>query len=180
MDTLIELSRRYSEPHRHYHDLRHIADLLLRGREIGLNEEQVAAIWFHDAVYDPLSRNNEADSADLARRLLARDGWDTQSIETVARIVLDTRTHQPTHELSPVVLDLDMATLAGTWDDYQRYASLIRLEYQAVPELEWRKGRRAFLEGLLAHPRLYHSAWGARFEAPARANLRRELDLSNP
>jgi len=179
MQTLLELSRRYCEPHRHYHDLRHIADLLLRGRVLALNDEQVAAIWFHDAVYDPLSRENEAQSADLARKLLARDGWQAARVEAVAQIILDTRSHQPTHELSAPVLDLDMSTLAGSWDDYQRYAAQIRAEYHAVPELEWRKGRQSFLKGLLARPRLYWTDWGAAHEAPARANLQRELEASS-
>ncbi len=66
LDLLLELTRRYEEPHRRYHALPHIADMLHRGRDLQLDDVQVAAIWFHDAIYDPRALDNEAQSAALA------------------------------------------------------------------------------------------------------------------
>ena len=77
-DLLMELTRRYTEPHRRYHDLRHIADMLCKGEALKLSDEQVMAVWFHDAIYDPTSKTNEADSAVLAVEKLR---------ETVGRLV---------------------------------------------------------------------------------------------
>jgi predicted metal-dependent HD superfamily phosphohydrolase len=66
--TLEELVRAYAEPHRHYHTLDHIADLLrLLETHGGVSDADAVklAILFHDAVYDPVRQHNEAASANL-------------------------------------------------------------------------------------------------------------------
>jgi predicted metal-dependent HD superfamily phosphohydrolase len=65
--TLEELVRAYAEPHRHYHTLDHVADLLRLWEKHGGASDAGAvrlAILFHDAVYDPMRRDNEAARAD--------------------------------------------------------------------------------------------------------------------
>ena len=54
---------RYSEEHRHYHTLAHIEHLL----ELlpHADETVLAAVWFHDAIYD--SAQNEERSAALSK-----------------------------------------------------------------------------------------------------------------
>ena len=61
--ALLDLTRRYCEPHRRYHNIAHIAELLWRGRECDLSDEQVLAVWYHDAIYDVPSQDNEVRSA---------------------------------------------------------------------------------------------------------------------
>lgn len=59
---------------------------------------------------------------------------------------------------------------------YDGYAAAIRAEYAHVPEADFRTGRARVLDGLLALPALFRlPPLAARWEAPARANLRREL-----
>lgn len=41
------------------------------------------AVWFHDAVYDPRSDTNEADSAQLAGELLTAAGLPAATVEKV-------------------------------------------------------------------------------------------------
>src|SRR5678815_1545480 len=64
-----ELRRRYDEPFREYHNLRHILDCLRLCDEIGpllVDRDAVEiALWFHDAVYDRGSSTNELRSAEL-------------------------------------------------------------------------------------------------------------------
>ncbi|MCC7509066.1 MAG: hypothetical protein IT464_06800 [Planctomycetes bacterium] len=174
-ELLIELTRRYSEPHRRYHDLRHVADMLLKGRDFPLSDEQIMAIWFHDAVYDPRSKTNEADSAVLAVTRLNQLGWESARVKVVEQIVLDTCGHVPSIDASKPVLDLDLSTLAGTWEQYAQNGANIRFEYSAAPEAEWNAGRGKWLESMLAKKRLYWTAWGAPLESQARANLERDL-----
>ena len=69
------------------------------------------AIWFHDAVYDPASDQNEQKSARLASKWLAKCGWEVEAIERVGRMVLDTRGHRPSSQQAEAVLDLDLMTL---------------------------------------------------------------------
>lgn len=175
MSLLLDLTRRYLEPHRHYHTLEHIAAMLHAGRAAPLDAVQTMAVWFHDAVYDPRSRSNEADSAALAVRALTAAGWVAADVERVRRIVLDTAAHRPTVPGSDVVLDLDLMSLAAPWPVFCRNGENIRAEYAHVPEAEFHTGRRTFLATLLERERLFHSSLGAPWEAPARDNLARAV-----
>lgn len=112
-DILLDLTRRYCEPHRHYHTIGHIADMLHRGRELDLRDEQVLAIWFHDAIYDTRSDTNEQDSADLAVQMLGAADHASAKIEDVRQIVLDTKGHVPSIPGSAAVIDLDLSSLAA-------------------------------------------------------------------
>jgi predicted metal-dependent HD superfamily phosphohydrolase len=174
-DLLLELTRRYTEPHRRYHDLRHIADMLCKGAVLELSPEQVMAIWFHDAIYVAGSRTNEADSAKLAVERLSARGWEPRRVRVVEQIVLDTATHNPSIEESRKVLDLDLSTLGGTWESYARNGRNIRDEFGSISDADWNKGRGAWLEAMISKPRLYWTDWGAPLEREARANLARDL-----
>lgn len=174
---LIELTRRYTEPHRRYHDLRHIADMLCKGAALELSDEQVMAIWFHDAIYEPGSKSNEADSAKLAVGKLTGAGWESARVKVVEKIVLDTCGHVPSIEESKKVLDLDLSTLGGTWESYARNGQNIREEFANVSEEDWNAGRGAWLESMISRERLFWTPWGEPLEAEARANLQRDLEL---
>ncbi|MDC1141941.1 hypothetical protein OAU50_02515 [Planctomycetota bacterium] len=176
-DLLLDLTARYSEPHRRYHDLRHIGNMLAHGAPLGLSAEQVTAIWFHDAIYDPNSRTNEKDSAALAVKVLSDAGWEEARVKTVEQIVLDTETHLPQIEESKQVLDLDLATLGGTWENYHAIGLRIREEYKHVPEADWAEGRGKWIESMLAKAQIYWTKWGQPREAEARRNLAKDLEL---
>lgn len=174
-DLLLGLTRRYTEPHRRFHTIQHIAAMLWRGRELSLTDEQVLAIWYHDAIYDVPANGNERRSAELAVQELTAAGWSADRVRTVERIVLDTEGHVPSIEPSAAVLDLDLATLAGDWEDFLTYGRAIREEYAIYADGEFRAGQRRVFEGFLARERIFHTAWGATLEAEARRNLERHL-----
>ena len=53
----------------------------------------------------------------------------------------------------------------------------MRAEYSHISDADFQSGRKAILEGFLERDRLFFTTAGqARFEVPARANLRREID----
>ncbi len=62
-----ELASLYSQPHRYYHNLHHIAECLAEFDSVRhLASQPVAvelAIWFHDAIYDTRAQDNEERSA---------------------------------------------------------------------------------------------------------------------
>lgn len=174
-ELLLDLTRRYCEPHRRYHTIGHIADMLWRGRALKLDDTQLAAIWYHDAIYDVRRSDNEARSAKLAHRQLGAAGWSEERAAQVARIVLDTAGHRPSCRAAAAVLDLDLAALAAPPAVFDANTADIRAEYAHVADADFNAGRARFYADFLARPRLYHTAWGARLEAPARANLRRAL-----
>lgn len=172
---IIELSRRYCEPHRRYHTIEHVAHMLWRGRTHALTDEQVAAVWFHDAIYDPRRDDNEERSAELAVEHLTALGWPRHATEAVRRMVLDTRRHTPTIDPSRTVIDLDLYGLSADREVFDRDGRHIRAEFAHVDDVTFMQGRRAFFEELLARDRIYWTTWGARLEGLARANLRRAL-----
>jgi predicted metal-dependent HD superfamily phosphohydrolase len=172
---LLDLTRRYCEPHRHYHTLEHIADMLFSGRDLALDDVQIYAIWYHDAIYDPHSVTNEEDSAVLATESLRSIGWDEARIERAARMVLDTKKHEPTIPGSADVMDLDLSSIAADWEVYERNRENIRREYAWIPEDEFAAGTREFLQKFLARERIFTTKWGEKLEAKARENMQRAL-----
>jgi predicted metal-dependent HD superfamily phosphohydrolase len=183
--VLSDLVCAYSQPHRHYHTLDHIAALLRlltqHGAAVADCDAVRLAILFHDVVYDPARGDNEAASAALAARQFAGLGFPGPLIAEVERFILATR-HGPDAEIAAadadvaLLLDLDLAVLAAPWDEYHAYAQAIRREYALYPDAVYRPGRRRVLEGFLARDHIYRTEWlRALCEAPARTNLTREI-----
>lgn len=178
-----ELIARYGEPRRRYHGLAHIRFLL---EEIERNAPHLLdvhvlafAAWFHDAIYDPLAKDNEERSADWARRDLLDLGMSVARSEAVAKLVLMTKSHHAGQASADeaLFLDMDFAILGAERGVYAKYASGVREEYAAVPEEAFRSGRAAFLKSVLVQPRmfrsaLYEDACGAR----ARRNIAWEIE----
>jgi predicted metal-dependent HD superfamily phosphohydrolase len=180
--VLRDLWRRYGEPQRAYHTLAHVRHVLdvvafLRRREPVDDAVAVQlAAWFHDAVYEPGAGDNEKRSAELATRVLR--GWAIapDRVAHVADLVLATRGHAAVDQDGAVLVDADLAILAADPDTYTLYRRALRVEYRHVDDARWRRGRTAFLEGMLARPRIFATAtMGHRGEGVARRNLAAEL-----
>lgn len=172
-----DLLRRWSEPHRRYHDVRHLVAVLSTLDELAAPVEVRLAAWYHDAVYDPRSDDNEERSARLALDELTPLG--VGGVDEVARLVLLTASHDPAPDdvNGALLCDADLGVLAWPEPEYDRYAAAIREEYAHVPDAAFRPGRAAVLWHLLDLPALYRTPrLHERWEAPARANLRREID----
>ena len=172
------LLARYTEPHRHYHTLRHLEACFAHFdavRHAAAHPQEVElALWFHDAVYDPRAADNEALSAAWAQRALAQAGVDGDAVRRIAGLILATRHDAPAEEGrdAALLLDIDLAILGSPAARFERYDRDVRLEYGHVPEALYRFGRAAVLRRFLARPRLYRSAPAAALlEAPARRNL---------
>ena len=178
-----DLLSRWREPHRHYHDAQHLADVLAAVDDLAADAADVPAVrlaaWFHDAVYEGRPGDDEQRSADLARQVLTELGVPPQRSDRVADLVRITLHHDPApgDADGAVLCDADLAILAADADRYARYVKAVRAEYQHVPEPMFRSGRAMVLKALEAMPRLYRTAAARqRWEGAARANLARELD----
>lgn len=174
-----ELLAAYGDPGRHYHDLRHLADVLdhlsdMDGAGEPFDWTPVAlAAWFHDGVYDG-APDAEERSAHWAEAALA----DTAYSAEVARLVRLTERHDPApgDRNGAALCDADLAVLASDGPDYAAYTAAVREEYAHVADADFRAGRAAILRDLLDAPALFRTAHGrAHWEAPARANLAREV-----
>jgi predicted metal-dependent HD superfamily phosphohydrolase len=176
----------YSAPERHYHNLEHLSEMFrVVGRLAPSIDDPPAvqlAVWFHDAVYDPRAKDNEARSGELAVDLLGPIGVPASTIERVVRLVratshLDSNDPPPDRDTA-AILDADLAILGSAEERYNRYAGEIRKEYAWVPEQEFRKGRSAALQKFMARPRIYnHPLLFEEGEVQARKNLSAELEM---
>jgi predicted metal-dependent HD superfamily phosphohydrolase len=179
-----ELVERYGSPRRHYHDLRHLAEVLdvidLLSAEAGDVDAVRLAAWFHDAVYDPHRADNEEESARLAEERLPVCGVAAEQVAAVARLVRLTAGHDPSDgdPDGAVLCDADLAILAADPQRYGDYVADVRAEYAHLDDETFRRGRAAVLETLLGHGRLFRTPLGrSTWEERARHNLTAELAL---
>jgi predicted metal-dependent HD superfamily phosphohydrolase len=172
----------YSEPHRHYHNRNHlkvVLDLFEETRDVAECPSAVAlALWFHDAVYKPMSSTNERDSADWAVRFLNEHHLDSSIIEQVDQLIMATANRQPPRTSDEkLIVDIDLAILGGTEEAFNTFEKHVRQEYKMVPTFLFNKKRKDILKGFLQQDELYHhSYFKERFETRARNNLQVSID----
>jgi predicted metal-dependent HD superfamily phosphohydrolase len=178
----VRLVEAYAEPHRHYHSVRHLAEVLgvidaLAPDAHDLDLVRLAA-WFHDVVYVPGRADNEDASAELAVAMLADLGVPRGRGAAVARLVRLTASHDPDADDGDgaVLCDADLAVLGADPARYAHYADDIRREYAHVPGEAFAAARADVLRRLVVSNPLFRTpAARSRWEARARANVQSEL-----
>lgn len=171
----------YAQPHRKYHTLQHLEEVLslFDGvRWLAARPAEVeAALWFHDAVYDLNRHDNESRSADWAQRALLEGGVPAEAADRVHGLVMATRHDiEPAGDDARLLVDIDLAILGAGRARFDEYERQIRDEYGHVPDLVFKEKRHAILRGFLARPRIFGTGhFHAGLEDAARANLRRAL-----
>ena len=182
-----DLVRRWTEPHRGYHSLRHLDEVVaalgeLRATTIGTEAEWagvVFAAWFHDAVYDVTTpADNERLSSGLARSALSRRGAGPQVVDLTCALVEASAGHDvsATHGPHAAFHDADLWILSAPPERFDQYCSDVRREYGSVPDAAYAAGRSAILRPFLDRDSVYRTPHARqRWEASARRNLSREL-----
>jgi len=171
----------YSEKHRFYHTVDHIAAMLTHFdgvKEIAEKPEELElAIWFHDAVYKPLSKTNELDSANWAQTFLATHSYGKAGIERVHNLIMATlhngNIKTPDEQL---IVDIDLAILGAPPEVYDQFERNVRNEYRLVPGFIYRKKRKELLRSFLSSGSIYNlELFKERYEDQAKQNLRRAI-----
>jgi predicted metal-dependent HD superfamily phosphohydrolase len=171
----------YANPARHYHTLQHLAECLDLFDELARLAERpgeaAIALWFHDAVYIPQAKDNEARSAAWACEALRAAGASAAAIERIQRLIMATAHHAaPDDPDARLVIDIDLAILGAAPERFAQYEAQVRSEYAAVPARVYAEKRREVLTGFLARPAIYGTPeLRARLEEQARSNLRRAV-----
>ena len=180
--TLLDrLIRRYAEPHRRYHTWDHVLACLDARRRITMAAvpEIDLALLFHDAVYEPLSTDNEARSAELlvdeGRRAWLEEGL-LQRAEPLVRATTHATATEVDSEEACVVLDADLSILGAEPATFDVYEQRVREEFIRVDGAVYAAGRSGILRTLLERPSIYLTQRGRRlWEGSARRNLERSL-----
>jgi len=169
----------YDEPHRIFHNWDHIAYGLDMFNQLKTGTtEQVIAWLFHDIIYDPTRKDNEARSADLAVKSIKNNGDDAIiSTLEVSIIINDTASHIPSQSISGLVLDIDMSSLADPdYKEFERQRILAAREYAFFGKEAVLAGTKAFIQKTLSQERIFTTDEFKSMESIARTNLKMYLD----
>lgn len=183
------LVERWSEPGRHYHNLKHLADVLTRVDELAgeTHEPELVrlAAWYHGAIFDAADRaayaqrggEDEVASAELAVAELTALGVPAPRVARVRELVVALTRHSadPDDFDCAVLCDADLAVLAAEPQRYACYLKDVRAEYAHLPASDYLLARIAILRKLLARRSLFVSPLGGAWEEAARQNISAEL-----
>ena len=179
-----ELLYRYTEAHRHYHNLNHLAYIFSLCDQYMNHIKNPAvvgfAIFYHDVVYDTYRQDNEAQSAEIAGAHLQRLKLNASIIDQVKTFILATKAHAIPADFAQkedlsLFLDFDMAILAEDPPVYKLYSEKIRQEYAKYSNEIYNEGRKMALIKMLDST-LYHTPLFKELrEEKAKVNMREEI-----
>ncbi|GMV57203.1 MAG: hypothetical protein AMXMBFR72_03220 [Betaproteobacteria bacterium] len=177
----------YDEPHRRYHDRRHLHEMFDAAVALGLrlSAPQAMAVLFHDAIYVPGAARglNEALSAQLLRVYAGR--LAAPLVQAAYEIVIDTAEHVARSGEAQLVLDLDLMRLAAPREEFIRYSREVFAEQRPLILIDdddgawdfFARRRVQFFERLLERPAIFClPVFRERLEAITRSNLREAID----
>jgi predicted metal-dependent HD superfamily phosphohydrolase len=182
-DLLERLVIRYRERQRRYHKIGHVEAVLVSIAALAEHEQVddlgaiIAAVLYHDAVYEPQHPANERASARLARRDLIALGWPEDRADSVAAMIEGTKTHlDPVSSDAAVLNDADLAILGADQTEYARYTKAVRDEHTHLDDRDWNDGRAGVMQAFLDRDSIYATATGRElWEASARLNISAEI-----
>jgi predicted metal-dependent HD superfamily phosphohydrolase len=182
-----DIVHRYSEQHRHYHNLAHIAylfkwcdkyiDQVKHPAVVGF------AILYHDIVYDTYRQDNEELSAAIAEAHLTQLNINNKLLNNIKHFIIASKDHviyddAPLKEDLAIFLDLDLVILASDEEYYKRYSEKIRQEYAKYRDDLYKTGRKLALQKISETPTIYSSkVFRDTLELKARENIKKEVNL---
>ncbi len=181
-----DLVARYSEPHRAYHTITHIKHCLHEletiRRLITNPDVFELAIWYHDAIYDAKSKDNEEQSAALATRMVKKTLLPDHLGQSATNLIMATKhLAPPANPDAQLFVDIDLSIFGQTENDFDEYDKQIRKEYEWVAEDAFVDGRSRIVKLFLDRSNIYATRFFQnKYEAQARRNITRSLArLSN-
>jgi predicted metal-dependent HD superfamily phosphohydrolase len=181
LETYDYLIKRYSEPHRFYHNQSHIKQCLAEAKQVRYLVKNYPAlkmaIWFHDIIYDPRGQNNEEKSAALAFITLTGAFLNNNFAERVMNLVLATKhVILPTDNDEKFIVDIDLSSFGLPEEKFNENTQLIRQEYDWVPTEIFARERTKILKAFQARPTVFLTPFfQQKYEKTAQANLKHSI-----
>jgi predicted metal-dependent HD superfamily phosphohydrolase len=193
-----EIRTRYQEPHRDYHNLDHLREML---RWVPKNHPEVTsvleAIFYHDIVHSsspaPLGVNEALSCAEYVVYTFlgiyhlhsgltpfGQEGKgsllnERRVIEAITATAYHTEDQENLCDVAKLVLDLDLASFALPWEEYQVASQKVEKELSTVYGVDITEGRVAFLRKLIKRKKLYYIK--TEWEDIAKDNINKTLGL---
>lgn len=175
---IITFKQNYSQPHKKYHNLNHLEDMLKHLENFD-NHSLVYAILFHDYCYDKVKV--AAGTNEVFSILTAYD-WKmfNSQIRQVSTIsVVDSINATAYHHLyqdpillcgvTKLLLDLDLNSFAKPREEFLKDTKLVQEELTPVYGPNYPEYQKGFYRKLLERPKLYYLK--TEWEEPARENI---------
>jgi predicted metal-dependent HD superfamily phosphohydrolase len=85
------------------------------------------ALWFHDAIYEPMSKSNEERSANWAAEFGERVGVASEAVARIRAHIMATRhVALPPDDDSRLLVDIDLAILGAAPNRYEEFERDVR------------------------------------------------------
>ncbi|MDO4900132.1 MAG: hypothetical protein Q4A20_05720 [Actinomyces sp.] len=183
-----DLISRWTSPDRHFHNLKHVINMLARVDELADESHNPdvmrLATWYHGCVFSTASEStyrrnggeDEVASAAYAAKSLQALGVPDNTVDRVCALILNLKRHNlANNDIDAQALnDADLGALAVEPQQYKSYRMAVREEYAHIPMEDYLRARLAIITRLLDRETLFSSPLGARWELPARENLEAE------
>ena len=171
-----EIKTAHSEPTRYYHTLKHLEHIYKELQTFKLSPILEFSIFYHDIVYDAKKRNNEEQSAHIAKQRLEQLTIRKELNTKVCQLILETKMHKASSLDNELFLDADLSILASDEKTYEKYIYNVRKEYAIYDDVSYFKGRKKVIKLFLEKERIYMSEdFHELYEKKARENLEQEL-----
>jgi pantetheine-phosphate adenylyltransferase len=154
--SISDIEKCYNERHRHYHNISHINDLLVKIDELFMYNDNdisedmfinlITVALFHDIVYEPwniVPGDNERKSAEFFKQ-----HFDVNELPEIYDAIIDTYERKNDTELKRIFNKLDLSILHSSMSELIEYEHKIFKEYQFVDVDEYIKNRVSFLNSL--------------------------------
>ncbi len=183
-----EIVHHYDDKNRAYHNLEHLEDLFQKmdmyKNELSDKKAIAFSIWYHDIIYNPLSKKNEEKSAAYCIKRLQEIGLSLDFQQKVFKLICSTKTHtfenwkQDADKTdNAFLLDFDLSILGSDPKTYEDYVAKIRKEYKRVPSILYKPGRKKVLQHFLEKDRIFKTdLFYQLYEKKARENIQAELE----
>lgn len=168
----------YAEPHRRYHTARHIDHCLtqfdLAAELMGDPDAVEMALWFHDAIYEIPSTENERRSAEMFVDLTQGRVSPSFSQNVYDMILITVHQVPAARPDDQYVVDIDLSSFGLPWDAFKRDSDAVRAEHTHLDDREFYAAHLKFMQNLLARPHFFATDFFRnRYENSARGNLER-------
>ncbi|MDA6072531.1 hypothetical protein NJT12_23185 [Flavobacterium sp. AC] len=176
-----DLEKAYSNKSRHYHNLKHLEDMIecyeTYFDKLKLPNEVLFSIFYHDYIYKSSKKDNELKSAEFTLSILP------ENIQLDKQLVFDAicATQQHQHNIIEDInwlIDFDLKILARDWEEYKIYFEQIRKEYSIYPDFLYKPGRAKALKHFLENEFIFQTEdFRDLYEEKARFNIEKEILL---
>lgn len=171
------LKRVYNQPHRHYHNWKHIChylDVFKKFLDKFVENDDIMdfsidhieyALFFHDIVYELFSKYNETLSAQMACTYLDPN-YSQSKPKLITNLILSTHHSESIKDILPnddstrLIADIDLAIFGENTKKFEEYTYGIREEYHSIPDEVYNPIRKKFLTYILERypgQQIYHT-----------------------